>query len=145
MGISSDVEKMLFDESYKAEPISKNKVTELLKFTESYTGNVKDLGKQLKRKFEAMLDDPVYLNRLSGIFLRGDEIEKAIVIAELNTQLFPNDGNIWDTMGDVYFATKQNDKAKNSYKKALEFKPENDDCFWCDNSSSQLKSLEAKK
>ena len=132
---------MLFDESYKAEPISKNKVTELLTFTESYTGNVQDLGKELKQKFEAMLDDPVYLNRLSGIYLRGDEIEKAIVITELNTHIFPDDGNIWDTMGDVYFAAKQNEKAIDSYKKALELKPENDDCYWCDNSSAQLKNL----
>ena len=125
--------------------MSKNKVTELLTFTESYTGSVIDLGGELKQKFEAMLDNPIYLNRLSGIYLRGDEIEKAIVITKLNTQLFPDNGNIWDTMGDVYFAAKQNEKAKDSYKKALEFKPENDDCFWCDNSSSQLKNLETKK
>ena len=145
MGISFEVEKMLFNENYKAEPFSKNKVTELLTFTENYSGNVRDLGKELRQKFEAMLDDPVYLNRLSGIYLRGDDIEKAIVITELNTQLFPDNGNIWDTMGDVYFAAKQNEKAKDSYKKALEFKPENDDCFWCDNSTAQLISLEAKK
>ncbi|MEH6535921.1 MAG: serine hydrolase [Psychroserpens sp.] len=145
MRISFEVEKMLFDESYKPEPISKNKVTELLTFTESYTGNVKDLGGELKRKFEAMLDGPVYLNRLSGIYLRGDKIEKAIVIAELNTQLFPDNGNIWDTMGDVYFAAKQNEKAKDSYKNALKFKPKNDDCYWCDNSTSQLKTLETTK
>ncbi|MDA0864428.1 MAG: tetratricopeptide repeat protein [Bacteroidetes bacterium] len=92
-----------------------------------------------------MLDEPVYLNRLSGIYLRGDEIEKAIVITELNSRLFPDNGNIWDTMGDVYFAAKQNEKAKDSYKKALKFKPENDDCFWCDNSTAQLIRLEAKK
>lgn len=145
MGISFEVEKMLFNKNYKAEPFSKNKVTELLTFTESYTGNVRDLGKELKQKFEAMLDAPVYLNRLSGIYLRGDEIEKAIVITELNTQLFPDNGNVWDTMGDAYFAANQNEKAKDSYKKALEFKPENDDCYWCDNSTTQLKSLEAKK
>ena len=38
----------------------------------------------------------MYLNRLSGIYLRVDEIDKAIVITELNTQLFPDDGNIWE-------------------------------------------------
>ena len=27
----------------------------------------------------------------------------------------------------------------------FEFKPKNDDCFWCENSSSQLKNLETKK
>ena len=145
MRISFEVEKMLFNENYKAEPFSKNKVTELLTFTENYSGNVRDLGKELKQKFEGILDDPVYLNRLSGIYLRGHDVEKAVVITELNTQMFPDNGNIWDTMGDVYFAAKQNEKAKDSYKKALEFKPENDDCFWCDNSTAQLISLEAKK
>jgi len=145
IGITVELEGFLFDENYEAEPMSKNKVSELISFTESYTGSLANLGKELKQKFEVILDDPNYLNRLCGIYLRGDETDKAAVIAELNTQLFPENGNVWDTMGDVYFAAKQNEKAIQSYKKALEFRPENDDCYWCDNSSSQLEQLEVKK
>lgn len=143
--IPFELEKMLFDEKYKAEPISKNIVSELLEFSENYAGDLNSFGEELKQEFGEKLNNPAYLNRLSGIYLRNNKIEYAIIIAELNTQLFPNDGNVWDTMGDVYLAAKQNEKAIYSYKKALELKPENDDCFWCDNSTSQLKSLEANK
>lgn len=143
--IPFELEKMLFDQDYKAEPIAKSTVSELLKFSESYAVDLKLFGEELKKKFGGKLNNPAYLNRLSGIYLRSNKINYAIIITELNTQLFPNDGNVWDTMGDVYFAANQNEKAKDSYKKALEFKPENGDCYWCDNSTSQLKSLEVKK
>ena len=91
------------------------------------------------------MNNPAYLNRLSGVYLRANKINYAIVITELNTELFPHDGNVWDTMGDVYLAAKQNEKAIISYKKALELKPKDDDCFWCENSLEQLGKLKTKK
>ncbi|MDC3333645.1 serine hydrolase [Candidatus Marinimicrobia bacterium] len=143
--ISFELEKLLFNDNYKAEPISKSVVSELLQFSENYAGDLNFLDEELKQEFREKLNNPAYLNRLSGIYLRNNKINYAIVITELNTQLFPDDGNVWDTLGDVYLATKQNEKAIYSYKRALELKPENDDCFWCDNSTSQLKKLEANK
>lgn len=143
--IPFELEKMLFDENYKAKPISKSKVSELLKFSENYSGDLSFLGKELKQEFGEKLNNPAYLNRLSGVYLRANKINYAIVITELNTQLFPHDGNIWDTMGDVYLAAKQNEKAIYSYKKALELKPKDDDCFWCENSLEQLGKLKTKK
>lgn len=137
-----ELEKYLFDENYQTKPFSKNMVSVLISFIESYSGSLGDLGKELKQKFEVILDEPTYLNRLSGIYLRHDKTDIATVVAELNTQLFPDNGNVWDTMGDVYVATKQDERAIESYKKALEFSPENDDCYWCDNSSSQLEKLD---
>ena len=136
---------MLFEQGYKAKPISKSIISELLKFSESYEGDMKLIGKELNIKYGEKLNNPAYLNRLSGIYLRSHKINYVIPITELNTQLFPNDGNVWDTMGDVYFASNQKEKAIYSYKKALELKPQNDDCFWCDNSITKLKSLRANK
>ncbi|CAM4153182.1 MULTISPECIES: serine hydrolase [Flavobacterium] len=143
--IPFELEKMLFNKNYKAKAISKSNVSELLKFSENYSGDLIFLGKELKQEFEEKLNNPAYLNRLSGVYLRANKINYAIVITELNTELFPLDGNVWDTMGDVYLAAKQNEKAINSYKKALELKPKDDDCFWCENSLEQLEKLKTKK
>jgi len=44
-------------------------------------------------------------------------------------------------MGDIYFNAKQNDKAIESYQRALELRPEEGDCFWCGNSQGKLKVL----
>jgi hypothetical protein len=96
--ISFELEKILFDENYKAKSISKNNVSDLLIRYENYAGGVKYLGKELKKKFREKLNNLVCL--------RGNKIDYAIVITELNTQLFPDDGNLWDTIGDVYFAIK---------------------------------------
>ncbi len=145
MSVPSELEKLLFDKDYEAVPISKNKLSEVLTFTENYTGDVKFLGKEIKQNFEILLDEPNYLNRICGVYLRANKIDKAIAIAVLNTQLFPDDGNIWDTMGDVYSAADQQDKAIASYRKALEFKPEDADCFWCGNSSLRIKELEGQE
>ncbi|MBL4593409.1 MAG: beta-lactamase family protein, partial [Flavobacteriales bacterium] len=108
--IPFELEKMLFDEGYKTEPISKSNVSELLKFSENYAGDLTFFGEELKHEFRDKLNNPAYLNRLSGIYLRNNKINYAIIITELNTQLFPDDRNVWDTMGDVYLAAKQNEK-----------------------------------
>jgi CubicO group peptidase (beta-lactamase class C family) len=143
--IPYEIEKMLFDTNYITKPILKNSVSELLEFTESYSGDAKMLSKELKSKYEKLISTPSNLNRLTGIYLREKNIEKALIISELNTQLFPVDGNVWDTMGDVYLANGQNIKAKKSYEKALDFKPKDDECFWCENSFEQLEKLKSEK
>ncbi|WP_340067295.1 tetratricopeptide repeat protein [Ascidiimonas aurantiaca] len=139
--IPYEIEKMLFKSNYTPKPISKNEIVQLLMFAENYSGDMKNLGKALQSNFGDTLKTPVPLNRLSGVYLREKQIDKAIAIGKLNIELFPNDGNIWDTMGDIYFNAKQNDKAIESYEKALKLKPEESDCFWCENSQNQLKIL----
>ena len=139
--IPYEIEKMLFEPYYTPKPISKNEITKLLIFIENYSGDIKNLDKALQSNFEDLLKTPVPLNRLSGIYLREKLFDKAIAIGKVNIELFPKDGNIWDTMGDIYFNAKQNDKAIECYKKALKLKPEEGDCFWCENSKDKLKIL----
>ena len=139
--IPYELEKMLFDSSYIAQPMPKSEFVQLLMFTENYSGDIKNLGKALKSNFEELLKTPVSLNRLSGVYMREKRLNKAIYTAKLNTELFPDDGKIWDTMGDIYFNAKQNDKAIESYQRALELRPDEGDCFWCENSQGKLKIL----
>ena len=139
--IPYELEKMLFDSNYIAQPISKSEVSQLLAFTENYSDAMGNLDKALKSNFSKLLKTPITLNRLSGVYMREKQFDKATTIAKLNVELFPNDGNLWDTLGDIYFSAKQSDKAKKSYKKALELKPEEGDCYWCENSRDKLKIL----
>lgn len=139
--IPYEVEKMLFDSNYIAKPMSKSEIVELLTFTENYSGDIENLGRALKSNFKDLLKTPAPLNRLSAIYMREKQLDKAIYIGKLNTELFPDDGNIWDTMGDIYFNAKQDDKAIKSYQKAIELKPKEGDCFWCKNSHDKLEKL----
>ena len=135
-----EIENMIFDKNYKPKELPKYLVRELYKFSEKHKGNITDLREQLKLKFENVINSPRSLNRLAGTYYRKDQLEKAIAIFQLNTQLFPKDGNTWDSLGDAYFTYKQKENAIKAFKKALELKPENN-CHWCDNSAKQLKKL----
>ena len=139
--MTMEIEKMLFDKAYIPEELPKYMVSELYKFTEAHKGSIDDFVKQLKLKFENTIDSPRHLNRLGGTYYRKNKMEKAIAIYKLNTQLFPEDGNSWDSLGDAYYKANENDNAIKAYTKALELQPKNDDCFWCDNATEKLKLL----
>jgi len=138
------IKKMLFNPDYNPVPVSNNEITKLLDYIENYDDNIEKLGEELHATFGKTINDPVILNRLSGIYMREQQLEKSICLAELNTNLFPNDGNIWDTMGDIYYQAKQFANARESYKKAIELKPLEGDCFWCENSYLKLNKLTFK-
>ena len=139
--MTMEIENMLFDATYKPKELPKYTVSELYRFTEGYKGRVNELREQLGLKFEGVIDSPRHLNSLGGLYYRKDQMEKAITIYELNTQMFPEDGNSWDSLGDAYYKTNEIDKAMEAYTKALELKPEEGDCFWCDNSIEKLSLL----
>ena len=46
--------------------------------------------------------------------------EWAVELFKKNVQLYPNDGNLWDSLGDGYKANNQKEEAISSYKKAVE-------------------------
>lgn len=142
--MTMEIEKIVFNKAYVPQELPKYLVSELYKFTEAHKGSIDDLTEQLKLKFENTIDSPIHLNRLGGMYYRKNQMGKTIAIYQLNTQLFSEDGNSWDSLGDAYFKVNAKDNAFEAYTKALELKPEKDDCFWCDNSSSQLQKLKSR-
>lgn len=119
------VDKMFFDETYTPKKVTKDFVSTLLNFTEEYDGFLYELPNAMRNEFEGKLDKPFYLNRLSGIYSRNNKPIKAVLIAELNMSLFPNDGNIWDSLGQAYYNNGNLNRAKIAYEKALELDSEN--------------------
>lgn len=124
-GIAWRVDKMFFDETYLPKPIEENFITTLLTFTENYEGPPEKLGSSIKESYGNQIDKPFYLNRLSGIYSRNNKIEKAIVIAELNVELFPNNGNIWDSLGQAYYDNGHTQKALEAFERAVILDPDN--------------------
>jgi len=139
--MTMEIENMLFSKAYVSEEMPKDIVSELYAFTETYKGSINEIGEQLSLEFENAIDSPRDLNRLGGMYYRKDQMEKAIAIYKLNTQLFSTDGNSWDSLGDAYYKVNDKDNAISAFTKALELKPENDDCFWCENSTEKLEIL----
>ena len=52
-------------------------------------------------------------------------MDDAIQLFELNTELFPSSGNVFDSLGEAYLKIGDKEKALASYKKAFELDPGN--------------------
>lgn len=81
-----------------------------------------DLYRSLKMRTEGeyQFENPSELNKLGYELLRFGKINESIAIFKLATEEFPNNANLFDSLGEAYFTNKQYDLALNSYKKAID-------------------------
>jgi CubicO group peptidase (beta-lactamase class C family) len=63
------------------------------------------------------------LNNLGYDLFFDNKLDEALDIFKLNTELFPNIGNCWDSYGEALLKTGRNDEALQAYKKALQINP----------------------
>ena len=49
-----------------------------------------------------------------------EHLEWALEFFKINVQQYPEDGNLWDSLGDGYKANNLNEDAIKSYQKAIE-------------------------
>jgi len=70
-------------------------------------------------KNEYSFESPSELNKLGYELLRGAKNNESIEIFKLATKEFPKDANLFDSLGEAYFANKQYDLALDSYNKAI--------------------------
>ncbi|PNQ75010.1 hypothetical protein C1T31_02415 [Hanstruepera neustonica] len=66
------------------------------------------------------------LNTLGYVYLRAQEYDKALYVFDLNTRIFPYKYNVYDSLGEAYFETKNYDMALKNYYKVLSLKPDDD-------------------
>jgi cytochrome c-type biogenesis protein CcmH/NrfG len=57
--------------------------------------------------------------------MQNGERERAFQVFALNTELFPNSSNSWDSLGECSYNMKKLDLSLRSYKKSLELNPDN--------------------
>jgi len=141
------IEKMLFDRAYKANPIKRNLYDITFDFIKnSDLRQTNELISVIKKDYCSGIKNPSELNSLGYRILNNEimEIEEnvkwAITIFKLNTELFPNEGNVWDSLGEAYTQDNQKKVAIKSYKRALELAP-NENCDWCESSIKALDKL----
>lgn len=74
---------------------------------------------------EAFYLSEAEMNNLGYNFLQKQEIDKAKAVFILNTKLFPESANVYDSLGEAYMLNDEIDFAIENYKKSLELNPEN--------------------
>lgn len=65
------------------------------------------------------------LNNLGYQLLQQDRIDLAIRVFLINTQLFPDSSNVYDSLGEAYLKNGEKDLAIKNYQKSLELNPNN--------------------
>lgn len=78
------------------------------------------------------------LNTLGYQLLRERKLKEAVEIFKLNVEAYPKGFNTYDSLGEAYMVSGNNDLAIENYKKSLELNPENT------NATEMLKRMEDK-
>ena len=136
------IEKMIFDKDFQPEAIKKDLYNLVIDNLDNHDSHqIDQLAAKIKKQYKSYLKNPENLNILGyNILETKKNAELAVALFKLNTELFPNEGNLWDSLGEGYLANDQKEEAIKSYKKALELRPE-ENCYWCESSSQALSDL----
>ncbi|WKK67046.1 serine hydrolase [Lutimonas zeaxanthinifaciens] len=120
--VAQEIGKMIFDSNYRATPISKNVyelIHEFMKMNPSV--NAEKLPDFLKKELNYQFNDHAVLNRLGYSKLKKeDKPDWALELFKLNVKLFPEDGNLWDSLGEAYLKYDKMEEAIMSYTKAVQ-------------------------
>ncbi len=142
------IKKMIFDPSYTPDPIKKNLHFLVIDYMKNNSLiEAKELIHKIKNEYLSSISYSHILNDLGYDLLRFESennMEWAREIFKLNVDLFPNDGNSWDSLGESYFKNRQYDLAMECYKKALDLAP-NSKCSWCKHATDAIKKLNELK
>ena len=78
---------------------------------------------KLERPNRYSFDGENTLNQVGYFFLNKDKVNDAITIFTFNTKLFPNSGNMFDSLGEAYYVQGNNGKALENYTIAFKLDP----------------------
>lgn len=123
MDVAWYIEDMLFDISYKPRPIVEDLATSVLKYAIEYEGDLEEMPLKMKNKFDNKIKYSYFLNDLGYHFVEDGQLDKAIAVFKLNVILFPEESNLWDSLGEGYNANANKQKSIEAYKKALDLDP----------------------
>jgi hypothetical protein len=99
--VAREISKIIFDKNYNPLPISKN-IYEFM--TENSSIDAEKLPNFLKKELKYEFNDHTILNRLLYSRLgKEDKSDWALKLFKLNVKLFPEDGNLRDSLGEAYF------------------------------------------
>tara|TARA_R110002020_G_scaffold164412_4_gene351080 strand:- start:17358 stop:18836 length:1479 start_codon:yes stop_codon:yes gene_type:complete len=120
--VAIEIGKMIFNTNYTAAPISKNSYQLIHEFMKTNPStNAEKLLDFLKKELKIEFNDHAILNRIGYSRLKKeDQSGWALELFKLNVKLFPEDGNLWDSLGEAYLKYNQKEKAIKSYTTAVE-------------------------
>lgn len=88
--------------------------------------NSVEMANEARQREVAYLSSEDNLNDLGYTFLAKDQVEKATEIFRLNTILFPDSWNVWDSYAEALATSNNKKEAIKMYQKSLKLNPGNE-------------------
>lgn len=85
--------------------------------------------KELVPQFAEFVKGSRELNTYGYMLLRSKQFEKSLFVFNLNTKIFPYKYNVFDSLGEAYFAIKNYSEALKNYATVLELKPKDENAI----------------
>lgn len=125
--LAYEVAKIILDDNFDPEPIKNNFYAYAVNYMRNNSPNkVEELILLLKENYPDDFTNSRSLNSIGNILLMLNENNQwAIELFKKNVEIYPTDGNLWDSLGDGYKANNQKEEAIKSYKRAIELGYEN--------------------
>jgi tetratricopeptide (TPR) repeat protein len=87
---------------------------------------IKQLFKLNEEKSNNYTINETSINLLGYKYLKQGEHKEAIAVLKVNTELYPESANTYDSLAEAYMKTGDSDKAIINYNKSLELNPDNE-------------------
>lgn len=119
--LAYSIEKMVFDASYVPKPIIDNVYSYTMNYINQHTtDNSDELTELLQKNYADDYTNSRLFNTIGNLLLRLNENKNwALELFKINVQRYPDDGNLWDSLGDGYLASDLKKEAIESFEKAV--------------------------
>ena len=139
-----DVGRMIFDPAFEPAPIPPYAIRLALEFANSHEiADAPELIPYIEGRTGKGIEDVWALNRVGFRLLAEERYDWAVAVLRANTELFPGDGNLHDSLATGYRQAGDHAAAIAEYRRALELAPQDGACFWCADSAQSLAELGA--
>jgi CubicO group peptidase (beta-lactamase class C family) len=140
-GAARNIANLVFDPNFQPPDFSRDELEVVYQFVAgSEPSDVQTFPAYFEQEQGYALNNEAVLNRAGLQFMRSGKHEWAVALLALNVKTFPNNGNLWDSLGEAYLASGLRERAIESFEQALALSP-GDDCNWCDHAREQLEDL----
>jgi tetratricopeptide (TPR) repeat protein len=80
---------------------------------------------QITKQVKPLVSGAGELNTYGFVLMAAKQMDKAKIAFELNTRLYPEDANVFDSFGEYYLKVNDKRHAKENYQRVLRLQPDN--------------------
>jgi len=123
-GLSKGIANILYDQPYDMPKKSLAEILMKIIIEKGIEPAVDDFNskKEIKAEYNISEDE---MNMLGYQFLQMGKTKEAIEVFKLNTEVFPESFNAWDSYAEAYMISGDKENAIKYYKKSIELNPQN--------------------